>query len=175
MQKKLQLENARYFRAVARGTPTNVDRSITVACPPSIALAGIEHFFDVRANILDLTVVSEEQPLPGSVAEYQVVVEYEPEPNRSPFGRHYDRIELNWRYADVTLPRFRGRLTIRPSGTKTTLALKGRYELPLESVDSEQLAQFHHIAQTTGRALLRELKAILEKDFEMLQTQQPSA
>jgi hypothetical protein len=151
-----------------------VDRSATVACPPSIVLAGIEQFFDLRANIFDLTVVLKKTRSQGAVTEYRVVVAYEPLPNRSEVGRHYDRLELNWRYSDATLPSFRGRLTIRPSGTKTTLALKGSYETP-RPLEAEQAVRYDHIAQITGRVLLRELKAILESEFVTLQTQQPSA
>jgi hypothetical protein len=176
MQKQLQRENARFFRSPQQTTSTNlVDRSVTVACPPSIALAGIERYFDVRGNILDLTVVLDEKRSNGLVAEYQAAVEYEPQPNRLRVGRHYDRIELTWRILHVTLPSFRGRLTIRPSGTKTALVLKGTHEPSVELLHSaEQLAQHHQIAQATGRVLLRELKAILEKDFETLRTQLPA-
>jgi hypothetical protein len=52
--------------------------------------------------------------------------------------------------------------------------LKGSNEPLLEPVDSaEQLAQHHQIAKATGHVLLQELKAILEKEFETLQKQQP--
>jgi hypothetical protein len=174
MPKQLQLENARFFRS-HRTTSTNlVDQSATVACPPSNALAGIVRYFEVRGNLLDLVVVVDEKRSSGLGAEYQVAVEYEPHPNRLPVGRHYDRIELTWRFQHVTLPSFRGRLTIRPSGTKTVLVLKGSNEPLLEPVDSaEQLAQHHQIAKATGHVLLQELKAILEKEFETLQKQQP--
>jgi hypothetical protein len=119
MRKQLQLENARFLRSAQRTTSTNLlDRSVTVASPPSIALAGIERYFGGRGNILDLMVAFDEKRSSGLVAEYQVAVEYEPHPNRSPVGRHYDRIELTWRFQHVTLPSFRGHLTIRPAGTK---------------------------------------------------------
>jgi hypothetical protein len=175
MPKQLQLENARFLRSAQRIRSANlVDQSVTVACPPSIALTGIERYFDARGNILDLMVVLDGKRSSGLVAEYQVAVEYEPHPNRSPVGRHYDRIELTWRFRHVTLPSFRGRLTIRPSGTKTTLVLKGSYEPAPEPLDSAELSVRHdQIAQATGRVLLQELKAILEREFEMLQKQQP--
>ena len=163
MPKDLQLENARFFRSVRRTAAANlIDHSATVACPPSNALAGIERYFDGRGNVLDLLVVLDEKRSSGLEAEYQVAVEYEPQPNRLSVGRHYDRIELTWRLPHATLPSFRGRLTIRPSGTKTVLVLKGSSEPPLE------------IAHATGRLLLHELKAILEQEFALLRTQQPA-
>ncbi len=163
MPKELQLENARFFRSSHRNAPANlVEHSATVACPPSNALAGIERYFAVHGNILDLLVVLDEKRSSGLVAEHHVAVEYEPQPNRLLVGRHYDRIELTWRLRQVTLPSFRGRLTIRPSGTKTVLVLKGSSEPPLE------------IAHATGRFLLHELKAILEKEFELLRKLQPA-
>jgi hypothetical protein len=163
MQKRLQLENARFLRSVRGAAASNlVDHAATVACAPSIALAGIERYFDVRGNTLDLVVVLDEKRSSGLEAEYQVAVEYEPHPNRAHVGRHYDRIELTWRFQSETLPRFRGRLTIRPSGTKTVLVLKGSSEPPLE------------IAHAAGRLLLQEFKAMLEKEFETLRKQQPA-
>lgn len=163
MAKQLQLENARFFRSGRRITPANlVEHSITVACPPSNALAGIERYFEVRGNILDLLIVLDEKRSIELVAEYHVAVEYEPQPNRLLVGRHYDRIELTWCLSPATLPAFRGRLTIRPSGTKTLLVLKGSSEPPLE------------IGHATGRHLLHELKAILEKEFELLRKRQPA-
>ena len=162
MQKQLQLENARFFRSARRAALANlIEHTATVACPPSNALAGIERYFDGRGNILDLLVFLDEKRPIGLAAEHQVVVEYEPHPNQLPVGRHYDRIELTWRFPHVTLPSFRGRLTIRPSGTKTVLVIKGSAEPPLE------------VAHATGRLLLQELKAILEKEFEVLRKQQP--
>jgi len=175
MQKPLQLENARFFRSDQRNRSTNlVDQSANVACPPSIALAGIERYFEVHGNILDLTVVLDETRSSGLAAEYQAAVEYEPHPNRARLGRHYDRIELTWRILHLPLPSFRGRLTIRPAGTKTALVLKGTLEPPLEPLGSaEQSAEHQQIARATGRVLLQELKAILEKEFETLRKQQP--
>jgi len=162
MPKQLQLENARFFRSARRTASANVvDHSATVACPPSNALAGIVRYFELRGNILDLLVVVDEKRSSGLVAEHHVAVEYEPQPNRLLIGRHYDRIELTWCIPNVTQPSFRGRLTIRPSGTKTVLVLKGHSEPPLE------------IAHATGRFLLQELKAMLEKEFEILRRQQP--
>jgi hypothetical protein len=38
---------------------------------------------------------------------------------------------------------------------------------------AEQLAQRDQIAQATGRVLLQEFEATLEKEFETLQKQQP--
>lgn len=162
MQKQLQLENARFFRSTRRTTPASlIEHSATVACPPSNALAGIVRYFDVRGNSLDLLVVLDEKRTGGLAAEYRVAIEYEPQPNRLPIGRHYDRMELIWRFPPATLPSFRGRLTIRPAGTRTVLVLKGSSEPPLE------------IAHATGRLLLHELKANLEKEFELLQKRQP--
>jgi len=161
MPKQLQQENARFFRSAKRTKSNLVDQSATVACPPSIALAGIERYFEARGNILDLRVVVGVKQSNGLGAEHQVAVEYEPQPNRSPVGRHYDRMELTWRFPRATLPSFRGRLTIRPSGTKTALVLKGAAEPPLK------------LARATGRVLLQELKAILEKEFETLRKQLP--
>jgi hypothetical protein len=161
MPKQLQLENARFFRAAQRTASANlIDHSVTVACPPSNVLAGIVRYFELRGNILDLVVVDKKRSSP-LVAESHVAVEYEPQPNRLPVGRHYDRMELTWRTPHVTQPTFRGRLTIRPSGTKTVLVLKGFSEPPLD------------FAHATGRFLLQELKAMLEKEFEILREQQP--
>ena len=174
MPKQLQLENARFFRSHRTASTNLVDQSATVACPPSNALAGIVRYFEARGNLIDLMVVLDEKRSSGLAAEYQVAVEYEPQPNRLPVGRHYDRIELTWRFQHVTLPSFRGRLTIRPSGTKTVLVLKGSNEPSIEPVDSaEQSAQHDQIAKATGHVLLQELKAILEKEFETLRKQQP--
>ena len=162
MPKQLQLENARFFRSAQRTAPANlVEHSATVACPPSNALAGIVRYFELRGNILDLLVAVDEKRSSGLVAEHRVAVEYEPQPNRVLIGRQYDRMELSWRIPPLTQPSFRGRLTIRPSGTKTVLVVKGSSEPPLE------------IAHATGRFLLQELKAMLEKEFEVLRTQQP--
>ncbi len=130
----------------------------------------------LAATTLDLTVVLDAKPSGTVVEEYQPVVAYEPHQNDLDIGRHYDRLELNWRFPHVTLPGFRGRLTIRPSGTKTTLVLKGSGEPRLGSVDSaEQVTEYDKIARATGRVLLRELKVNLEKEFAILQQQQPSA
>ena len=175
MPKQLQLANARFLRSAQRTASTNlVDQSVTVACPSSIALAGIERYFDLRGNSLDLTVVLDEKRSSGQIAEYHVAVEYEPHPNRSEVGRHYDRIELTWRFQHETQPSFRGRLTIRPSGTKTALVLKGSDGPALERFDSaEPLGRRNEIVQATGRLLLREFKTMLENEFEALRERQP--
>lgn len=176
MQKQLQLANARFLRSAQRTTSTNlVDQSVTVACPPSIALAGIERYFGLRGNSLDLTVVLDEKRSSARGAEYHVAVEYEPHPNRSRVGRHYDRIELTWRFRHETHPSFRGRLTIRPSGTKTALVLKGADGPALEPFDSaEPLGRRNEVVQATGRLLLRDVKTMLESEFAKLRAQQPA-
>lgn len=160
---KLQQANARYLRAVPRAASQNsVDLSVTVESPPSIALGGIQRCFEAFGNVLELTAAVAEQRTGGPVAEHHVAVEYEPHPNRLAIGRHYDRIELTWRFEDVTLPSFRGRLTIRPAGTKTSLGLKGSSEPGHDG-----------IVQAAARVLLEHFKAILERDFETLREQLP--
>ena len=175
MPNRMQLKNARFFRSVLRITSTNrIDESATVACPPSIALAGIERCFAASGHVLDVLVGIDDTRSSESRTEYHVAVEYEPHPNRSLVGRHNDRIELTWRFQHVTLPRFRGRLTIRPSGTDTALDLKGSYEPAPPSLEpTSQVAERARIARVAGRVVLLEFKALLERDFEMVRRLQP--
>ena len=153
MKKHLQLDNDRFFRGARRVASDLVDQSIILACPPSIALAGIERYFRAHGNMLYFTT-------------RRMAVEYELRPNRSAIGRHYDRIELAWSFPHATLPSFRGRFTIRPSGIETVLVLRGYHE-------PDQLTQQDQIAQGVGGVLLQELKAFLEHEFALLRKQQP--
>ena len=144
-----------------------VDQTTVIACPPSLVLESIERHFKRRGNIVDLTVpVADFGECDTQALEGTVTVKYEAHPNKSFVGRYDDRVVFRWYPKGARLPRFSGRLTIRPLGMRTELTLKGQYRIPP--------GLRRRCAGCRIQLLFETLKAVLETEFDALQRFYPS-
>ena len=146
-----------------------VDETIRVDSPPSIVVRAIERYVEARGNVLDLIFPIEEAGRFGLSGFYaRVVVKYEEHRNPAIVGRFDDRLVVRFALMGEREPFFNGRFTIRPLGTRTELQLKGHFAPPseLRSRASSSGIFDPGTVSLTMRIFLRELKAVVEAEFE---------
>jgi hypothetical protein len=158
------------FRDVARSNHCYlVDETIIVDSPPSIVLRAIERYVEAREKVLDLIVPMEETGRLGLSGFYaSVVVNYEEHSNPSIVGRFDDRLVMRFTLMGEREPFFNGRFTIRPLGTRTELQLKGHFAPPPNLLLRRSSSEIFDLSKASLmiRIFLRELKAVVEAEFE---------
>jgi hypothetical protein len=147
----------------------HITERIEVASPPSIAADGIERYLRSKDDVIDLVVPLRALGLPTEL-ELERPAKVEFLANRRDklmLGRSHEQLSLTWGpHHGGPYPTFKGKLTIRPLSGKTELELAGTYEPPFGAFGAVfDAAVGHRIAQAAARALLRELKAELEREF----------
>jgi hypothetical protein len=158
------------FHDIARGSfCCEGDETITVDSPPSIVVSAIERYLQARDKLLDLIVPIDNARRFGlSALCASVAVEYEVHPNRAIMGRYDDRLVVRFTSMDTAEQFFNGRFTIRPLSGRTAMQLKGHFIPPpdLLARASSSGVFDSQSASLTIRILLRELKAVVEAEFQ---------
>ena len=148
---------------------SDLRETIDVQCPPFYAMHHAERFFTVHRRdhtpgTLTLRVDLSSLKLPGtSEARHEVHVTHE----RVEEGAH-QKLRLTWDPEDQTVPRFAGALSSSEKDPGTaTLLLEGSYKPPLGVAGAAfDLVVGRKIAAATARALLSDIKAFIESDYQ---------
>lgn len=167
----MRLQERAPARRTKRCYKSPIEERIVVASPSSLALSGIEAH--LNNNTLDLTMPLRQLGLPTSLQlSREVSVTFVARPNRSLIGRRHDRLELRWTpQPRGPYPSFEGTLTVLPVGAETELVLEGGYTPPLGHFGAAFDAWLgERIARATARALLQQLKTVLEREYSTVKS-----
>ena len=148
---------------------TRIHESVLAASPPSVAVRGLERYIESKQNVLTLTVPLRSLGLPVELGISQSVCVKFTSEQRSPLttGRRNEGISLQWEAeGGGPFPKFSGVLIIRPHSGQSELELKGSYVPPLGEIGAAFDAVIgNKVATATVRALLENLKEVLEQEF----------
>lgn len=161
------------YHDVAKSACHQIDEIVILDAVPSITVGAIERYLDVCGNVLDVVVPLGHRHRPEAIAiDAKIAVDRKSHRNKSIIGRFDDRLEVFLSLFGTRRPFFAGRFTVRPLGVQTELQLKGRFTIPPSLV---QVASFGgtfdpEIIQETIRAFLRDLKPVIETEYETLKS-----
>lgn len=148
---------------------SDLRETIEVLCPPFYVMHHAERFFTVHRRdhtpgTLTLRVDLSSLKLPGtSEARHDVHVTHE---RVDEDGRR--TLRLSWDPQDQTVPQFSGTLSSSEKDPGTaTLLLEGTYKPPMGMAGAAfDLVVGRKIAAATARALLGDIKAFIESDYQ---------
>jgi hypothetical protein len=148
---------------------SNLKETIEAQCPTFYALHHVERFFTVARRdrvpgTLTLRLDLSSLKLPGSSqASHTVKVKHEIAGEEGA-----RRLVLAWDPRDQSVPRFEGTLSCAPAEPgKTIITLEGTYTPPLGVAGKAfDLVVGNKIAAATAQALLADIKAFVESDYQ---------
>lgn len=146
---------------------TEVNESIVVEAPYSVVLDALERRLAAVHNRIRLMVPFKSLGLPAPFGlEAEVDVSFVSVRGQKGQRQLHDEMKLHWDPVSGPYPRFDGAFTMEPVSPNTELRLAGAYEPPMGFVgDAFDAVIGAKIARATARALLEELKGLLEADF----------
>lgn len=146
---------------------TEINESIVVEAPYSIVLDALERRLAAVHNRIRLTVPFKSLGLPAPFGlEAEVDVSFVSLRGEKGRAQLHDEMQLHWEAVSGPYPRFDGAFTMQPVALQTELRLAGGYDPPMGFVgDAFDAVIGAKIARATARALLEDLKGLLEADF----------